>query len=152
MSYLAKVTAIHPRGRKWEGKAPPAASQPKGDSLREKLDWLSTAAMEIAGDYNFSENTNSLLYEIQTHHGLITDSMPIEKRLEESLKLANLVPKLGKELQSLYGKGALPEEIDRKTLHKFIEEAKAVGKQTTALVERMNEYNAWVKKVRKLGF
>jgi hypothetical protein len=154
--FLNKIEAIHPRGRKWERDPPPRGKSgfrlPKGKTLVAKLDWLSSAIQDLITNYNFDEKTNSLLYEAQVHHSLTTHAHPYEQRLKQAVTLARLIPKVATEIKRLYAQNALPEDVDRKVVHAFLDEAKEVGKQAAVLEKRLADYAAWVKGLEKLGF
>jgi hypothetical protein len=78
--------------------------------------------------------------------------MPIKEKLEHAVKLANLIPKLSADIQRLYAKGALPENVDRKMIHTFMEEAKEIEKSVDGLTEKLKEYEVFEKSLQKLGF
>lgn len=156
MSFLNKIHAIHPRGRQWERPKPERGKSgfrtPKGKTLVERLDWLAVAVDDLASGFDYDEKTNALLHEFQAHHSLTSHSHPYEKRLKQALALSGLVPKVAAEIKRLYGQGALPEEIDRATVHAFLDEAKEVSKETEMLKRRLDEYEKWARGVKKLGF
>jgi len=83
---------------------------------------------------------------------MISDTLPIAERVAKAVSLAALIPKVATELRRLYAKGALPEEVDRKTIHTFLEEAAAVEEQAAELRERLKEHSEWLKSLKKLGF
>ena len=154
MTFLSKIEAIHPRGRKFEREAPPKKgfALPKGKSLKSSLDWIAASIHDLITDYNFKPTTNKLMHEVQTHHSLITGHLPLKEKLEHALKLATLIPKLSTEIQRLYAKGALPEQVDRKMIHTFIEEAKEIEKSAEKLTEKLKEYEGFEQSLQKLGF
>jgi hypothetical protein len=154
VTFLSKIEAIHPRGRKFEREVPPKKgfSLPKGKALKERMDWIASSIHDLITDYNFRPATNKLMHEVQTYHSLITGHMPIKEKLEHAVKLANLIPKLSADIQRLYAKGALPENVDRKMIHTFMEEAKEIEKSVDGLTEKLKEYEVFEKSLQKLGF
>lgn len=153
MTFLSKIEAIHPRGHKYARETPPKKgfSLPKGTTLVGRMDWIASSIQDLITDFDFRQSTNKLMHEVQIEHSLITGHMPIKEKLQHAIKLAKLIPKLSVDIQRLYAKGALPENVDRKKIHTFMEEAKSIEKYTETLIEKLKEYEGFEKALKVMG-
>jgi hypothetical protein len=152
MRFLAKVEAIHPRGYKAKSGVTKTGTNPKGKTLKDHLDWISSSVMELISDFNFSPKTNKLIHEVRSLHDFVTDSMNTEQKLAAYTKLADMTAQLGKEIQRLYAKGALPENVDRKMVHAFLDGIAGVEKRKHQLAEAKHLLELSKNKLESLGF
>lgn len=153
MNFLSKIEAIHPRGAKTKTKVErkKLSSQPKGNSFVSKLDWLASMLKQIIGDFNYSPQTNKLFHKVASAHSFITNSMDQKSKLKSFITFLDNVDLAGKELQRLYGRGDLSQEIDRKLLHKFLGEIAEISKKREGISELLQKMQQFEKEINNLG-
>jgi|APGre2960657505_1045072.scaffolds.fasta_scaffold07275_8 hypothetical protein len=149
-----RVLAIHPRGRKYdsEKESKKGFSLPTGKTLKSKLDWIAASIGDLIDGFYFTAKTNKLLHQVSMLHGLITDSLPLNSRLDAYKRLIDLSIDLADSVKDLYMDEALRKEVDLNMIKKLVKVIEDIDKEKNEFLDTIEQIKSAEKKLTKLGF